>query len=753
MVKHHIFTLLTASLLSLPLHAAAPLLGPEVPLVPGLELRSAAYHQGSSAAASNGIDHLVVWGDSRRLGQEIYGTRVSIDGRPAEPLGRRIATGGIPRLASAGGDYVLVWQTTAGLQSMRLDADGAPLSASHALGPGYPQALASNGSTYLLISRSVSGTPESATILDRDGVPVRNAAQTFTKTVGVASYGGMYYLVDTLGNSLAICSIAQDGTVTRRPLPANPLLSGQVSVAFAPAAVLLVSSSGYAMVAGYDGNVIKQPARLPIPALQGSDLESSPVVAAGWDGREFLATFGLIGSEISTIGFRLAADGTPLSAPLTLSKMVATDVTFASSAAGQLVVWSDYREYTFDIVARAGPSFSTLTSEPTPVTVLSFSGEAQGDVQIARGPRGVLAVWSDTDRHSRVSASFNGGPPVTLQSSSGSDYIGWPAVKAGKNVFLVVWRHATWPGGFVNDLGPDRLLAKRFDFDGKDLDPVPLLLLSQEPATLSELQDRPPAAPSIAFDGSSFLVAWIDWIDLFAIPVDEAGPARNAEVTRVAPSMDAHSPRALWTGTDYVISYTVDYPCLLGSPPCTPSQNFFVPKFTRTGRLLSEFFPAPVFGLVSDTRIAAVQAFGRVTVAYVSRPHIMVAQATQDGQLLITPRVAVPLNSTDGARNIEIVWSGSEYVLVWRQPTAGVNSFSYKLMAIRLDADLRPIDSAPFEVSSGPGTEHAASLVTVPSGVLIAYSRADDANGGAPRAFMRTLDRISTSPHRRAVGR
>ena len=71
MVKHHIFTLLTASLLSLNLYAAAPVLGPEVPLVPGLEPRADAYGQGSPAAASNGIDHLVVWEDGRRLSHDI----------------------------------------------------------------------------------------------------------------------------------------------------------------------------------------------------------------------------------------------------------------------------------------------------------------------------------------------------------------------------------------------------------------------------------------------------------------------------------------------------------------------------------------------------------------------------------------------------------------------------------------------------------------------------------------------------------
>ena len=47
-----------------------------------------------------------------------------------------------------------------------------------------------------------------------------------------------------------------------------------------------------------------------------------------------------------------------------------------------------------------------------------------------------------------------------------------------------------------------------------------------------------------------------------------------------------------------------------------------------------------------------------------------------------------------------------------------------------------------------------ASIFTLPllaAGVLIGYSRTDEANGDAPRALMRALDRLPS--HRRAAGR
>jgi len=191
MAKYHILAVFAASILSRYLFAATPVLGPEVPLVSGVAMRSAAYDQTAPAAASNGNDYLVAWVDGRRLGADIYVSRVRTDGQPAEPRGRRIGAGTNPKIASAGGDYVLVWQTSSGIQSLRLRADGAPLSLPHAVGSGEPVALVSNGSTYLLVTRPAPGAAQStATVLDRDGVPLRSVPGKFASTVGAAAYGG-----------------------------------------------------------------------------------------------------------------------------------------------------------------------------------------------------------------------------------------------------------------------------------------------------------------------------------------------------------------------------------------------------------------------------------------------------------------------------------------------------------------------------------------------------------------------------------
>jgi hypothetical protein len=65
------------------------------------------------------------------------------------------------------------------------------------------------------------------------------------------------------------------------------------------------------------------------------------------------------------------------------------------------------------------------------------------------------------------------------------------------------------------------------------------------------------------------------------------------------------------------------------------------------------------------------------------------------------------------------------------------------LRAIRLDAELKPIDAEPFDISSEAGPFSPPWLISTPAGVTIAYSRNNAANGGVGRIFTRTLDALS----------
>jgi hypothetical protein len=726
-----------ASILTLPILAAEVRLGPEIPLAP-VELRSAAYDQTVPTAASNGIDYLVAWADGRRLSSDIYLTRVGTGGGPADPAGRRVSAGTNPKLASAGGEYLLVWSTASGLASLRLDANGAARSAPRAIGSDLrPIALLSNGSTYLLIGDTTT------TILGLDGAPLHSVPRKPGTIVAAGVHGGHYVVADH-GGALRLTNIADDGIVSEIELtsPSAPPAGTQVTAAFGADSILFAWSTGGIITVGYDGKAA--------PPERSLDAPNYKAVAAGWNGREFLVVFSsAISPSSGTAVFRVASDGTPLntSALALNDKAPASDVAFASNGPASLVVWAGVEHFTFDIFARAFPDFALLAGAG-PATLISQSGEAQTDVQIARGPRGVLAVWDDGDkRWLRTSASFNGGPRMTLESIEGPDYTGWPAVAVGAHVFLVVWRHAGTSGG-------DRLFAKRFDFDGHDLDPQPMLLLHESYDGQILMN---PQTPSIAFDGSAFLVAWIAGLDLYTIRVPETGRAIDEREIMLTNSfaIRGRSPRALWTGSEYFVGCVLES---FGTIVEAPSWSHIAAlRLDRTGTAISLVPPATVYNFVSygAIRLAATLGPGGPTFAwpsdlYTGEHDITIAQTTFDGKPKNGPYGVIHRSGVDDRTSVEIAWNGAEYVMVWLE-RIGQSGATYKLKGMRFAPNLVRLDSEPFEVSAGPAPLLPPWIVPTPAGVLIGYSRVDEANGDAPRAFMRALDRLPS--HRRAAGR
>jgi hypothetical protein len=114
-----------------------------------------------------------------------------------------------------------------------------------------------------------------------------------------------------------------------------------------------------------------------------------------------------------------------------------------------------------------------------------------------------------------------------------------------------------------------------------------------------------------------------------------------------------------------------------------------------------------------------------------------------------TPLDASFLLTRPGARAADIAWNGSEFVLIW---TEGVPGGDVKLRGMRLGAHLAPLDGEPFDIADDL-SPYAPTVIPTASGVLIGYSRVDAANGFAPRAFTRTLERLGNSVVRRRSAR
>jgi hypothetical protein len=625
--------------------------------------------------------------------------------------------------------YVVVWQTPSGVRSIRVDQDGAPLSPPRALsvvGPT-PLALLSNGSTALLI------TYGGATLLDSEGAVLRkveNLSMNVFLGGGVRNNRYVLLVSKTLNGPNALETIGDDASVAEVIVPSAGL------PAFGRDTILLADSGSYTVM-GYDGTIIKQATSPPIKSTRRD-------LAVGWDGHEFLAVFS--GQD----AFRVAPNGDLIdAAPFPISQVPISGLAFAAADANLLAVWSDQAPFTGGLVGRSVANFDDLAA-PAPSTHLAYKGEEQVDVKIARNNGGVFGVWSDPGRY-EVSAAFNGKLFTIDQTAAVTDWIGWPAIAAGDHVFLVVWRHDVQERD-------DRILARRFDFNGQPLDAAPLIL---DVSTYS-YDKYAHSAPAIAFDGSTFFVAWSrdsSGGKINTIRVRQEGSPFDPRATEVVSQGFSgpgfpRSMRAIWTGAEFLAAYSVDR---YGSQPYNdPGAALEMARFSQAS---STAIPAQVSTAFSiganGTRAAATVGDDRVTYAWVNtylNLGVTVAQTTLDGKASAQPRVVVPRTQSGGASIADIAWNGSEYVLIWLD-AINPDSTARKLRGIRLGADLKPIDGVPFDVFSGSGPLSPPWLIRTPTGVLIAYSRSDAANAGSARAFTRTLDRISTPPHRRAVGR
>lgn len=669
------------------------------------------------AAASNGREFLV----AREETGGIYVTRVGLDGVISDSRGRFIAPGKFPKIASTGNGYLLAYYGTPGMQLQRLNDEGVPFGEPRLFPGAQPTALLSNGSTYLFVFFDVTTT--STVIFDSDGNPQHIVVHNFGGA-GLGVHDSKYVAVQ----SSTLYTISDDGTFTTTALPLSvtPL---STPVAFAPSAILFPwtgAGTGYTVV-GYDGTIIRLPNQLPVGA-------GEKLIATEWDGHQFLAVFD------QGEAFRIASDGTLIdSAGVPITTRFINSFTFASSGTAVLTAWPRAFGLIASTALRVERDFDALAS-PAAATALATVPAEQVNAQIAQGPRGNFAVWTDSSGY-EIRAAFNGTPILVDRTtgnrstpSPGQNIVGAPSVAAGR-VFLVTWWHS-------NDNNAS-VYARRYDFDGHPLDAQPVVVYSYPANGFVGIG----APPAIAFDGTSFVVVWNYYPAQFAAArVSDSGGVTGMRI--VAPPLPfseqniySHAARALWTGSEVLIPYTFD---TQPQPPFQP-QRFLAVARLGTENSISSTPALTTFNAdtaMVSSRVGATITGGRVTYAWTdAAKNIQLAQTSLDGAIVRVPRVIVPRAKTDNATDAEIVWNGAEYVVAWRDGGA--------IRAVRLDAELHLIDPSPFDVANDAAPSEVSMVVTS-SGVTIAYSRID---AGTARLFTRTIDRSGVETRRRAIGR
>ena len=661
--------------------AADVRLGPETAVTrDSTDVQPAPFDQTIPSVASNGRDFLAVWTDERDRGTSaIYLSRVDAEGRPFIPGGRKFADYGTAKLASNGIDYLIAWWDGRNTHTQRLDRDGNAIGEAHTIGIYPPYALASNGSSYLCVA-------EGTVLLDRDGRIVRRVAfDAYPQSL--TTRDGAYRMVDDDGRKVWSLTIDDSGRIERTLLDIPP--TGFILTATDGDSSTLLAWDPYpdyrARFTLADAHGHTAP-----PTLLDVPVYSHPIFAT-WDGNEFLLLLRRYDSiDVTLYVVRISRHGIVRDkTPIVLSPAGGYDggVSFASNGTTSMLVWSDRRfGHGSDIVARSFSGFSELAAPSNAVRIVSMSGRAQLGMQIAFAGSHRMAVWND-DANRTIDGALDG---MELPIAS-SEHVIAPSIAAGDDSFLVAW----------TDIG---LRARRFAFHGTPLDAQPLVLFLYAPN-----QER----PGILFDGTSFIVA-APWLN----SMNSIGIAR----------VDPHTA-AITTSSSRGFATRVQ--------PLSAERLAFN---VRSALYVSEpkSFGDRLVISTNDTRIPfdVSGALGRLTFAYGKRQEVTLLRTSSEGYWIGLP---YRVRREGFVGDVAMAWNGAHFVVVWTEVDA--THATQSLQAMRFDSDLNPVDEAPFAIVERGVVASTPVVLATPDGVLIGYSRIDENNRNAPRAFTRTLFR------------
>lgn len=500
----------------------------------------AAGDQAAPRIASDDTTAFVVWYDRRSgTSYDIYGARIDEDGNILDPAGILIARGNSydpnPDVAFDGTNYLVVWHynesgnpyniygTRVSKQGVVLDTE--PFVISEATGAQMNPRAAFDGTNYLVvwydsrggISYDIYGTrvDQNGNVLNIAGIAISTAAnQQYFPDV---SFDGTNYTVvwqDERSGTYDIYGsrIAQNGSVSD---PMGIRISdaadeqSRPSIDFDGTNYLIVwddHRSGseydiYGTLLETDGNVLN-PAGIEISTAT----ENQYMPSVSFDGTNYLvawhdhrdgANYDIFGARVNTSGAVQEPSG------ISIANMDVQQLTPAViSYSGQwLTVWRDSRNGGYADIYGSRISASGTVTDADGILIAS-SAQDQGKPAVASDGINYLVVWEEARSGGytkdiygmRIDASGRqlDEDAIAISTSTGSQQ--YPAVAFDNNsTYLVVWQD--------DRSGTNDIYGARVSASGNVLDPPGIAI-----STATGRQ----RFPSVAFDGTNFLVVWGD---------------------------------------------------------------------------------------------------------------------------------------------------------------------------------------------------------------------------------------------------
>jgi hypothetical protein len=503
----------------------------------GIAVSTAAGNQATwSGIANDGTNSLIAWHDDRNGNFDIYAARVTPAGAVLDPAGIRVtaqtAEQGLPCAAFDGANYLLAWLDDRAVPDelqvfcARLTPAGTVLDPAGILVSGHPAGfglgLTFGGGNYLASWSDHRGgmannvyaarISPAGTVLDPAGIALSPGVEDHQDAPAVCFAAGGYVAAwadyRNWNADIYAARVLADGTV---PDSARLVTWGWSSpyqqtpaAAFDGANWLAVWMDGRDEWPGIYGTRVT-PGGSPLDP-QGLAVATggqyAPAIAFG--GTNHLVVweeaseqrFGICAARVSPAGIVLDPQGIPITGGVDYE----TGPAVAFDGSNWLVAWAAQDEQTKSEIraARVTPAGAVLAT-----AVIHSSDGFCDNPSVAAGPGGWLVTWDDDRDNDRVFEVYAarvspGGvvlDPQGIAVATGDYDRSYAAVASDGTNWLVAWAHDP-DGSYSFDI-----YAARVSPEGTVLDPAGIPVMATP-------EDQ--YAPTVAFNGSAFQLAWQD---------------------------------------------------------------------------------------------------------------------------------------------------------------------------------------------------------------------------------------------------
>ena len=431
------------------------------------------------------------------------------------------------------------------------------------------------------------------------------------------------------------------------------------------------------------------------------------------------------GSYSDIYGARVSVDGTLLDPPgiaISTAPRYQGFPAIAFDGINYLVVWQDTRDPSGTRIYGTRVSTGGVVLDPNGIPISTAAGN-QGYPAIAFNGTNCLAVWEDTRSGTtgdiygaRISTDGSvldpNGIAINSSASSQSD----PDVASDGTDWFVVWSDPRT--GLSYDIYGTRVSA-----DGSVLDPNGITISS---AAKDQLY------PSVAFNGADYFVVWQDFrsnwtYDIYCTRVSRSGTVLDPAGIAISTAINHHQyPSVVFDGTNCLVVWA--------DKRNGPDYDIFAARVDTAGSVI-DTGGIPVSIVVNNQWWPATAAGGTNCLIVWedsrngAKTDIYGARLSKGGNVLDPAGMSVSTSANDEWLPA-IAFNGTNYLVVWEDYRAGLNSDIY---GVRVSQSGAVLDPAGIAVSTAPGNQNWPAVASDGTNYLVVWM--DSRSGIYPHIY------------------